>query len=229
MWGFLTEVKFSALTQVIIFTGMFIFLLSRRRDQTVVAARPRLVRLVILALTFFYFLWSQSSLVLPSLRNVNLLGMIIINLMLVWQICNIYLERPYRRALEAFGQEPQNRALLEGAWQSGQRFYYSFFLAAALLSGSLPWRFLAENARDHVRADMAEILARFGKRQGFVSLKALLAFLRGRLQSDLLPAEFREVMTTLLSQMDQHPWLEEQINEYLNLILESPENLPYVE
>lgn len=229
MWGFLTEVKFSAVTQVAIFSALMLFLISRRRDPHLVASRPRAVRLVILALIFFYFLWSLSSLVLPSLRNVNLFGMILINLGMAWQIINTYLERPYRRALVDFVREPKNPEAGQRAWQSGQRFYYSFFLPVALLSGSLPWRFLAESAKDHVREDLGEILAQHGKRQSFVSFNALMAFLRQRLQSDLLPAEFQEAMAALLDQLAQHPWLEEQINDYLTLVQESPESLPFVE
>ncbi len=229
MWGILGEVQFSALTQIVIFFGLFLFLVSRRRDQTVVASRPRLVRLVILALVFLYFVWSMSSLVLPSLRNVNLFGMLLVNLVMAWSIVNIYLERPYRRALEVFAQEPRDREAGERAWQAGHRFYYSFFLVAALLSGSLPWHFLAENAKDSIRADLREILGRHGKQEGFVSFRALVAFLKSRAQSDLLPAEFRQAMAGLLAELTRHPWLEEQVNDYLTLVQESPETLPFVE
>jgi hypothetical protein len=228
MWGFLSEVKFSALPQIIIFFGLFLFLISRRRDPEVVASRPRVVRLAILALLFLYFLWSQSSLLLPSLRNVNLMGMVLINLIMVWNIINMVLERPYRRALKDFAAKPHDQEAGDLAWQAGQRFYYSFFLAAALLSGTLPWRFLAENARDSIRTDLVAILAEHGKQESFASFRALLIFLRNRLQSNLLPEEFREAMTRLLAQLGQHPWLEEQVNDYLRLILESPEHLPHV-
>lgn len=229
MWGILSEVKFSALTQIVIFFGLFFFLVSRRRDHTVVASRPRLVRLVILALVFLYFVWSQSSLVLPSLRNVNLFGMFLVNLVMLWSIINIYLERPYRKALEAFAQEPRDVEAGEKAWQTGHRFYYSFFLAAALLSGTLPWHFLAENAKDGIRADLGNILAKHGKQQGFVSFKALVDFLQNRSQSDLLPVEFRQAMAGLLAEMTRHPWMEEQVNDYLTQVRESPETLPYVD
>jgi len=228
MWQFLSEVKFSALTQVVIFFGLFLILLSYRKDPTVVAARPRLVRLVILALIFLYFLWSQSSLVLPSLRNVNIFGMILINLGMLWQWVNIFLERPYRRALEEFAENPGSPGVGEQVWATGHRFYFSFYLIAALLSGALPWRFLSESAKDGIRHDLADTLSRHGKSRSLVSFGAMLTFVRRRLDSDLLPPEFRESMAALLAQLEQHPWLEEQVNDYLRQVWESPETLTYI-
>lgn len=222
----LWSLEFTSITQILIFVALAIYLLTHRKDPSLVVSRPRLGRLAMVMLVFLYFVWSWASVVLPALRTINLLGMIGINLLMLGNLVATRLERPYRRALAAFGRDPEQETLLEDARHSGRRFYNFAYLGLALVSGIAPWQFLRETARERVHADIQEALAGQGKRSPVISFKGMAAFLQDRLaQDEFLPPEFKEVMQKDIQRFAQHTWAEEQVNEYLSLVLENPEEL----
>ncbi len=58
----------------------------------------------------------------------------------------------------------------------------------------------------------------------------MVGFMKSRLASDPnLPADFKAVMGKTLDDLDKHPWLEEQVNEFLRIAMESPEDLHFPE
>jgi hypothetical protein len=69
-----------------------------------------------------------------------------------------------------------------------------------------------------------------GVEKKLVSLSLMVGFMRNRLASDQnLPADFKAVMEKTLDDLPKHPWLEEQVNEFLRLATESPEDLHFPE
>ena len=63
-----------------------------------------------------------------------------------------------------------------------------------------------------------------------ISLNLMVGFLKNRLAADKnLPADFKEVMGKTLDDLEKHPWLEEQINEFLRIAMETPEDLHFPE
>jgi hypothetical protein len=54
----------------------------------------------------------------------------------------------------------------------------------------------------------------------------MISFLEARLaQEELLPQEFKDLVTKELQDFQKHPWVEDQINEYMRLALETPEKI----
>jgi hypothetical protein len=140
------------------------------------------------------------------------------------------LERPYRDALDGLTQEPQKPDILREVWQHGKRFYYLRYSMASLFSGINPVHFLREIATDRVRDDIKDTLRRSGVDKKLISLSLMIEFMKNRLASDQsLPADFKAAMGNTLDDLEKHPWLEEQVNEFLRLATESPEDLHFPE
>jgi len=136
------------------------------------------------------------------------------------------LERPYRRALNNYCNLPREEQDLEEVWSTGKRFYYSRFFLESLFTGVSPFRFLHEVAASRIRDDVQDLLRHCGDGRQFISLESILDFLQERLRSDdTLPQDFKEIVTRDLSQFGQHPWVRDQVNEYLRLAMESPESI----
>ena len=54
--------------------------------------------------------------------------------------------------------------------------------------------------------------------------------MKNRLAGDEnLPADFKEVMGKIIDDLEKHPWIEEQINEFLRIAMETPEDLHFPE
>ena len=54
--------------------------------------------------------------------------------------------------------------------------------------------------------------------------------MKSRLASDEnLPADFKEVMEKSIDDLTKHPWIEEQVNEFLRIATEAPEDLHFPE
>ena len=69
-----------------------------------------------------------------------------------------------------------------------------------------------------------------GVKKKLISLSLMIEFMKNRLACDeTLPADFKEVMGKTLDDLGKHPWLEEQVNEFLRLAMESPEDLHFPE
>jgi hypothetical protein len=73
-------------------------------------------------------------------------------------------------------------------------------------------------------------LRQLGVEKKLISLKLMVGFMKTRLAGDQnLPADFKVVMEKTLTDLEKHPWLEEQVNEFLRLAMESPEDLHFPE
>ena len=108
-------------------------------------------------------------------------------------------------------------------WSSGKRFYYCYYIFQSLVSGTNPFRFLKEIATDRVRDDIKDELRQMGVKKKLISLSLMIGFMKNRLACDEnLPVDFKEVMGKTLDDLGKHPWLEEQVNEFLRIAMESP-------
>jgi hypothetical protein len=225
MWNFLVNLSAQAWTQVV---ALFLFgwyFFAHRKDPRMVVSRMGLVHLLLLSLVFFYLLLSWASGVRPALAQVSVFGMFLINLYLLDMVVLSRLERPYRVALEDYCRQPGSQDL-DDIWRTGKRFYYLRYFHQSLFSGVSPFQFLREVASSRIRDDVQEALKHCVDGRQFISLEGIMGFLEERLnQDETLPQEFRHLVIRDLRKFGEHPWVKDQVNEYLRLALESPESL----
>ena len=113
-------------------------------------------------------------------------------------------------------------------WKYGRRFYYGYYIFQSLVSGTNPLRFLKEIATDRVRDDIKDALRQMGVQKKLISMALMIEFMKNRLTCDeTLPEDFKAVMGATLEGLGKHPWIEEQVNEFLRLAMESPEDLHF--
>ena len=220
----------SAYIQIVIFFLLCAYFVRHRRDPRMVVSGIRLIRVIILLIIFLYFTLTWGSLIVPSLRAISVFGMFIINIYLFYYLLLARMERPYRDTLTALSQNPEKDETFHGVWSHGRKFYYFYYFVHSLFSGSNPFRFLQEMATDRVRDDIKDELRRLGVEKKLISLNLMVSFLKRRLAADgNLPADFKEVMGKTLDDLLKHPWIEEQINDFLGIVMESPEDLHFPE
>jgi hypothetical protein len=219
------------------FTELFIFILLVTyvviyRNHKHLAGISKL-KVLLLAILFIYFAWMPiflPNLISPALIAFSVFGMLIINFYLFYSLILSRIEWPYRGHLATLANEPGNREIFPQIWSSGKRFYYCYYIFQSLVSGSNPFRFLKEIAEDRVQDDIKAELRQMGVEKKLVSLPLMIGFMRNRLACDLtLPAEFKALMSTTLDDLEKHPWIEEQVNEFLRIATETPEDLHFPE
>ena len=85
-------------------------------------------------------------------------------------------------------------------------------------------------ATDRVRDDIKDELRRLGVEKKLISLNLMGSFLKNRLAGDAnLPADSKEMKGKIIEALEKDPWIEEQINEFLRIALETPEDLHFPE
>lgn len=226
MWNFLVDTMSVAYVQLAILILFIWFFLAHRKDPRMPVSRVGLIRMIIMLLIFTYFLLSWASGIRPALAQAAVFGMFVINLTFLYAVILSRLERPYRDALTAYCQDPQNRENLDDIWSAGKRFYYMRHFFSSIMSGESPTRFLHEVTISRIRDDVQTCLRQHGLTRQFISMKGMIAYLETRLEEEeMLPPEFKEVVKKKLQDFQTHPWVEEQINEYLRMALETPEKI----
>jgi len=220
----------SAYIQIVIFFLLGAYFVRHRRDPRMVVSGVRLIRVIALLMIFLYFTLTWGSLIVPSLRAISVFGMFIINIYLFYYLLLARMERPYRDTLTALSQNPEKEETFHGVWGRGRRFYYFYYFFHSLFSGSNPFRFLHEMATDRVRDDIKDELRRLGVEKKLISLNLMVSFMKNRLAVDEnLPADFKEEMGKTIDDLEKHPWIEEQVNEFLLIAMENPEDLHFPE
>jgi hypothetical protein len=220
----------SAYIQIIIFFLLSAYFVRHRSDPRMVVSGVRVIRVFILLLIFVYFTLTWSSLIVPSLRAISVFGMFIINIYLFYYLLLARLEGPYRDTLTALSQNLEKNETFHSIWDRGRRFYYFHYFTHSLFSGSNPFRFLKEMATDRVRDDIKNELRRLGVDKKLISLNLMVGFMKNRLACDeTLPADFKAMMGKTIDDLGQHPWIEEQVNEFLRITMETPEDLHFPE
>ncbi len=226
MWNFLMDYLFEAAVQSAILIVFVWYCLTHRRDPSLELTRIGMPRVIIMLLAFVYFLLVWSTTLRPMLAKVSVFGMFLINLSMLNSLILARLERPYRDALAAYCQDPQQLEALEAIWKRGKRFYYWRHFLAALKSRVSPFHFLHEMAAGRIRDDVQDCLRKRGFTQQFISLKGLLDHLKTRLAREgELPADFRDMVLQDMEKFGSHIWIEEQVNEYLQMAIDAPEKI----
>ena len=180
---------------------------------------------IILIVIFIYFFLSWSTVVNPSLRSASIFGMAIVNVFLLWRIIQNRAELPYQLALNDCVKDPKNIHKYKILVSKGKSYYYLRNFWRSLFSGKLPGKYLHDLASEQIRSDIQSALNSHGTTKNLVNFKMETAFLRQKLAADeTLPPDFKEMMERAISQFE-HPWIEQQVNEFLEVILVSPEQL----
>jgi len=230
MLDYFIQFDFNVFVQVGVFLLLLVYLAIHRRDPHHLMSGLSLFRTLILIILFLYLLLNYASEIPPALRTSSVFGMFLINLYMLWNAILTRLERPYRVSLDACAQAPGNVTTLKSAWQAGKHFYSVRYFLKGLFSGGAIRPFLNNLASHQVREDLKNTFQKYGVHQEFISLKTLVNYLKSQLaEDDTLPQEFKDTMDKAVSDFTVHPWIEEQVNQFLNLVLASPEVLFYPE
>jgi len=216
-------------TELIIFILLMAYFVIHRHDKRGIS----LLKVAILLIVFIYFAWMPivwPSLIPSSMLTLSVFGMFVVNFYFFYSLLLIRIERPYRQVLEKLVREPERHEIFREIWKYGKRFYYFYYAFQSLVSGVNPFRFLSDIANDRVRDDIKEALRQLGVEKKLISLSLMVGFMKNRLAMDQnLPADFKTVMGKNLDDLTNHPWIEEQVNEFLRLATESPEDLHFPE
>lgn len=219
--------------EVIIFVLLVAYFVLHRHDKHLVVSGISMLKVVILLVIFIYFAWMPivwPSLIPSLMLALSVFGMFVINFYFFYSVILSRIERPYRDALAQLGHDPDKPGVFQNIWTSGKRFYFYYYIFQALFSGSSPFHFLKQIANDRVQDDIKDTLRQMGVEKKLISLKLMVGFLKNRLVCDNnLPADFKAMMENILAELDKHPWLEEQVNEFLRIATESPEDLHFPE
>jgi hypothetical protein len=227
MMEFLVKFQSTVYAQIGLFLVLAaLYLISQRKLPTFRIMGFAVIRLVIVSALFLYLFLNWSSEVNPSLRNASVMGIFIVNLYTLWQVILTRMELPYRLALDACGRQPKNSENFRHMVQAGKRFYYLRYFWQALVSGSSIQRFLHGVAREQVRYDLQKSLHQHGSGKRVINFQMQMAFLKRQLsEDDTFPQEFREVIVKAIDDFANHRWIEEQVDAFLLLATESPEDL----
>jgi Ca2+/Na+ antiporter len=220
----------SAVIEIAVFLILLIIFFIVRKDPRLVVSGMRLVRTMILLLIFFYFMFVWVSAINPTLRAISIFGMFIMNLFMIYNLILARLERPYRDALAAITQEPDRHELIHNVWHTGKRFHYLHYVWSSLFSGANPFHFLHDVATDRVRDDIKDTLRRYGVEQKMITVPMMAGYLKSQIACDTtMPVDFKDVMVKAIDDFANHPWIQEQGNEFLHLATVRPEDLHFPE
>lgn len=227
MMEFLISFQSTIYAQIGLFLGLTaIYVSSQRKLPTFHVLSFASVRLAMTSALFLYLFLNWSSEVNPSLRNVSVWGMFLVNLYLFWQIILTRLELPYRLALEACGRKPDNPDNFRLVVQTGKRYYHARHFWQALVSGSSIQRFLHGVSREQVRDDLHKSLHQYGPGKQIINFQMQIAFLKRQLGEDeSLSQELADAIGQAVDEFASHQWLEEQVDYFLFMATESPEEL----
>lgn len=226
MMEYLVQLQSTVYAQIGIFLILGAsYLISQRKLPTFRIVGFAVIRLAIIIALFIYLFLNWSSEVNPSLRNASVLGMFVVNLYMLWQVILIRMELPYRQALEACAENPHKAGLFQNVIRTGKRFYNMRYFWQALVSGGSIQRFLHGIALEQLRYDFKRIFQKYGVGKDIINFQMAMAFLRKRLAKDDFPPEFKEAMEKVIDEFSTHAWIQEQMNNFLTIVVETPEEL----
>jgi hypothetical protein len=207
---------------------LFIILLGlfwlQHRKFKLVSSGFNWLRTILLMVIFLYFYWNFTTSISPLIVRISILGMFFINLHMLYNLMLGNLDEKYRLALETYGQDIANKGLQEDVWGAGKKYIYTRYFFDALFSGYSPRNFLKGVISRQVPADIQSVFAKLGVSKELVTNQKLLAFLAMKLnQSPELPQEVKDILAQVIKQFGDHAWIQEQVDEFLQLALKDPE------
>ena len=100
------------------------------------------------------------------------------------------------------------------------------YIFDALFSGYSPRNFLRGVISRQIPADIENVLIKHGIHKEVVTHYKLLAYLNMKLEQDTdLPVELKSLLAQTIKQFGAHAWIQEQVEEFLQLALKDPEKL----
>jgi len=230
MFQFVTGLLSSAYIELGILILLILYFIVHRRDPRLTVSGVRMVRMTIVVMAFIYFLFIWASTVQPTLRSISIFGMFVINVVMLYYLLLSRFEGPYRDVLVNISSDPEQHDILHNIWRRGKRFYYARYALSSLFSGRNPFEFLHDIATERVREDIKDQLRHYGLEQKLISFPMMMAYLKSQLACDEnLPADFKDVIQESVDGFAKHPWIEEQVNQFLVIAMESPEDLHFPE
>ncbi len=230
MFKFLVDLLSSAYIELVLLILLVIYFVIHRRDKRLKISGVRMVRMTIAISVFIYFMFIWASTVQPTLRSISTFGMFVVILVMCYYLILSRFEAPYRDALFSISSNTDQHDILHRIWRTGKRFYYIRYTISSLFSGINPFEFLHDVTTERVREDIKDQLRHYGLEQKLISFPMMMAFLKSQLAcDDNLPADFKDVMLESIDSFTKHPWFEEQINEFLVIATERPEDLHFPE
>jgi hypothetical protein len=230
MFQYLVDILSSAYIEIVILILFVAYFAVHRRDRRMMISGIRIVRMAIVITAFIYFMFIWASTVQPTLRSISIFGMFAINLYMAYSLLLSRLEAPYRDALVAIGHQPDQHDILHNIWSRGKRFYYARYAYSSLFSGANPFEFLHAVASERVREDIKSELHRYGVEKKLISLDEMTAYLKSNMACDQnLPVDFKDLVEKAIDGFAKHPWIQEQVNNFLTIATESPEDLHFPE
>jgi hypothetical protein len=230
MFQFLVDILSSAYIELVILILLVVYFVIHRRDKRMKISGVRLVRMAIAITVFIYFMFIWASTVQPTLRSISIFGMFAVNLIMCYYLILSKFEAPYRDALAKIATNQEQHDVLHDIWRTGKRFNYARYTVGSLFSGTNPFTFLRTMAKERVREDIKDQLRHYGLEQKLISLQMMMAYLKSQLACDEnLPADFKDVIQESVDGFAKHPWIEEQVNQFLVIAMESPEDLHFPE
>jgi hypothetical protein len=223
---FIAQLIDSAYVQVIIYFLLIGWFFIQRRQFSQISTGLSWLRAIILLFLFLYFFLNWSGSVNPSLRAASVVGMLYINLCMIFNLFSNKLEMYYRDALKVYGQDLESKEKLERVWATGKRYFYTRYFVQSLFSGFVPQHFLRAIVSEKVPEDIQKILAEHGMGKEIISTQNMLAFLKHRLgQEEFMPGDLRKMLEEAIGNFGQHTWIDNEVNEFLRLALKNPEKL----
>jgi hypothetical protein len=220
-------------TELIIFILLMAYFIIHRHDTRLAISGVSRLKVALLLVIFIYFAWMPivwPTLIPSSMLTLSIFGMFVVNFYFLYSLILARIARPYREALASLVQEPKKPEIFQEIWNSGKKYYYYHYIFQSLVSGINPLRFLSDIASDRVRDDIKNELRRLGVEKKLITLDLMVGFMKNRLACDEnLPPDFKEVMGKTVDDLGKHPWIEEQVNEFLRIAMEAPEDLHFPE
>ena len=230
MFQLLVDLLSSAYIELVLLILLLVYFIIHRRDKRMKISGVRLVRMIIAVSVFMYFMFIWASTVQPTLRSISIFGMFVVLLVMCYYLVLSRFEGPYRDALDSIPINTDQHDVLHRIWRVGKRFYYVRYLIASLFSGRNPFTFLHDIATERVREDIKDQLRHYGLEQKLISFPMMMAYLKSQLACDEnLPVDFKDVIQKSMDSFTKHPWFEEQINQFLDIATERPEDLHFPE
>jgi hypothetical protein len=226
MIEFIDSYLLTPYVQVVLFFILISFFWLQHRKFKLASSGFSWFRTIILLLLFVYFSWNWATSISQLISRFSVLGMFFINVYMVYNLVLGNLDEKYRLALDAYSRDIANKGLSEAVWSSGKKYVYARYFFDALFSGYSPNNFLKGIVSTQIPADIQNVLAKRGMDKDLVTHQRLVDFLNLKLnQAQELPSELKDILNQTIKQFGEHAWIQEQVNEFLRLILQDPEKL----
>jgi hypothetical protein len=226
MFDFIDNYLLTPYIQVVLFIILIGLFWLQHRKFKLASSGFSWLRTIILLLLFLYFSWNWTTSISPAITRFSILGMFFINLYMLYNLMLGRLDEKYRLALDAYGQDITDKEILARVWSSGKKYIYTRYFFDSLFSGYKPTDFLNAVVTRQIPADIEIVMAKHGVHQELVTHRRLLSFLTMKLnQSQELPPNLRDILAQVIKKFDEHAWIQEQVDEFLQLALKDPEKL----